>query len=137
MSASSRGKGGHRAWCADRLSEVRTLEVAGDAFERDEEERLVLLQRPADRAPLFAVEIFEARAVRQVARQLLDPLEVEEAAGQRVRPRLGDDVDDPAGGAAELGGGAGGNDLEFLDASSVMSTAARWPPACSPKKPLL
>ena len=34
---------------------------------------------------------------------------------RRVGAGLGDDVDDAAGGAAELGGGAGGDHLELLD----------------------
>ena len=46
--------------------------------------------------------------------QTFEPLVMEEAAVRLVGARLGDDVDDAAGGAPELGVGAAGDDLEFL-----------------------
>ena len=44
----------------------------------------------------------------------LEALVVEQAAVRLVGPRLRDDVDHAAGGAAELGVRAGGDDLELL-----------------------
>ena len=67
-------------------------------------ERLVLHERSADRAAeLLAVEIGERLAVRGVRGQPLEALVVEQAALDLVGARLGDHVDDAAGGAAELG----------------------------------
>ena len=102
---------------AELPAQVRPLEVAGDPFERGEEERLVLLDRPAERAaPLLAVEVFEAACRPTGRRSAL------RAAGsgsrlplRRVRPRLGDDVHHAAGRAAEFRRRAGGDHLEFLD----------------------
>jgi hypothetical protein len=62
---------------------------------------------------------------------------VEQRCRDLVGARLGDDVDDAAGGAAELGARAGGDDLELLDRVERDVDRARWPPTCSPKKPLL
>ena len=58
---------------------------------------------------------FELGPVREVAGESLEPLEVEGAAPERVRARLGDDVDDAAGRAAVFGRRAAGDDLELLD----------------------
>src|SRR6185437_3554568 len=46
--------------------------------------------------------------------QPLEPLEIEHAALDLIGARLGDDVDDAAGGAAVFGWGAGRHDLELL-----------------------
>ena len=106
----------HRARRADRLRQVRPLQVFVDALEGEEIKRLVPDQRPADGAArLRAAEIAERFAVRGVRRQSLEPLVVEQAALDLIGSRLGDDVDDAAGRAAELGAGAGGDHLEFLD----------------------
>ena len=51
----------------------------------------------------------------KLAGERFEPLEVEEAAAQRVGAGFGDDVDDAAGGAAELGRRSRRDDLEFLD----------------------
>ena len=85
-------------------AQVRTLEVPRDPFEGEKEERLVLLDRTADRpAELLAVEVVQRGAVGEIAGQRLEPLEVKERAVRLVRAGLGDDVDHAAGGAAELG----------------------------------
>jgi hypothetical protein len=61
------------------------------------------------------VKVRERLAVGGVRGEGFEPLEVEERAVELVGARLGDDVDDAPGGAAELGGGAGGDDLKLLD----------------------
>ena len=101
---------------AQRLAEVGALEVLVDVLERDEEEHPVALDGAAHRsAELFAMKVGGRRAVRGVRRQALQTLEVEQAAVQVVGARLRDDVDDAAGGAAELRVGPAGHDLELLD----------------------
>ena len=105
-----------RARRADRLRQVGALQVLADAFEGEEVERLVALHRPADRAAeLLAVEISERLAVGGVRRQPFEALMVEERSLHVVGARLGHHVDDAAGGAAEFGRRAVGDDLEFLD----------------------
>ena len=105
-----------RARRADRLRQVGALQVLADTLEGEEVERLVLRQRTADRAAeLFAMEIGERLAVRRLRREPFEALMMEQRARHLVRARLGDDVDDAAGGAAEFGAGAGGDHLKFLD----------------------
>ena len=76
---------------------------------------MVALDRAA-RCPaeLFAMKVGGRRAVRRVGRQPLQALEVEEAAVKIVRARLGDHVDDAAGGAAEFRVGPTRHDLKLL-----------------------
>ena len=100
---------------AERLAQVGPLEVLVDVLEREEVEHPVALDRPPQRsAELLAMEIGRRRAVRSVSGQSLQTLEMEHAAVQVIGSRLGDDVDDAPGGAAELRVGAAGHDLEFL-----------------------
>jgi hypothetical protein len=100
---------------AYRPAQIRAGEVAGDALDRAEEERLVLLERTAERAaPLFAVEAIEIAAVGQLARHRLVPLEIEQRAVRGVGARLRDHVDDAAGGASEFRRRAARDDLELL-----------------------
>ncbi len=111
-----RGIGDRARGVAELPAQVRTREVAGDPLDRSEEEGLVRLDRTAERAAeLLAVESIEVGAVRQLAGQRFEPLEVEQRAVRRVRARLRDHVDDAAGRAAELGRRAGRDHLEFLD----------------------
>ena len=109
------GRRGDRARRPDRAAEIGTQEVAGDSLDGAEEEGLVPLDRSAERpAELLAMKIRELAAVRQVAGQPLEPLEMEDRAVHVVRARLRDDVDHAARRPAELGGRAAGDHLEFL-----------------------
>ncbi len=107
---------GHRARrVPDLPAEVRPLEIAVDPFERDEQERLVFLERATERAaPLLAVELVERAPVRELARELLVPLKIEQASVRLVRAGLGDDVDHASRGAPEFRRGARRNHLELL-----------------------
>src|SRR5688572_2461012 len=107
---------GNRASRRTQLpAQVRPREVSSDPFERAEEERLVLSDRSSKRpAPLLAMEAVAVRAIRQLARQRLVPLKMEDTAVERVGARLGDDIDDAPGGAPEFRRCAGGDHLEFL-----------------------
>ena len=99
----------------ERLAEVGALQVLVDVLDRAEEEHPVALDGAANRpAELLAMEVGRRRAVGRVRGQALEALEVEQAAVQLVGARLRDDVDDAAGGAAELRVGTARHDLEFL-----------------------
>src|SRR5207237_7620675 len=101
---------------SNRLRQVRTQKILADAFEREEVEGLVPDDRAADRAAeLLAVKVVERLAVRRIRREPFDALVMEQRAGDLIRARLGDDVDDASGGMAELGAGAGGDHLKLLD----------------------
>ncbi len=66
---------------SDRASEIVAAEIAGDALEGDEIERLVPLDRAAERAAeLLAMKILQLRAIRQIAAHPLEPLEMEHAS---------------------------------------------------------
>src|SRR4029077_5524209 len=68
-----------------------------------EEEHFVLDDRSAERAAkLFALKIREGLAVRGARAEGLEALILEGASMQRIRPRLGNDVDDAAGGSAKF-----------------------------------
>ena len=100
----------------DDPAQVGPLEVAGDAFDGNEIERLVLSQRPADRAAeLLAMKILERAAIGELAGQGFDALKVEQAAVGLIGARLGDDVDHAAGCPPELRRRAARNDLELAD----------------------
>src|SRR5205085_3019042 len=76
---------------ADGVGEVRAREVLEYLLGGDEEERLILLYRPARvAAELLAVEVRQGLAVGRVRRQSFEPLEVEERAVELVGARLGD-----------------------------------------------
>jgi len=83
------------------------------------------------------MELVERRAIGELAGQRFETLEVEQVAVPVVRAGLRHDVDDAAGGAAEFAGAPLAMTWNSFTASSVISTAARCPPTCSPKKPLL
>src|SRR5438067_13201512 len=75
------GRTAHRTWSADGLREVRSLQVFTNAFDGDEEERLVLDQRTADGPTrLLPMKIVERLAVRGVRRESFEPLIVEQGA---------------------------------------------------------
>ena len=61
------------------------------------------------------MEVGEGGAVGGFAGEGFGALVVEETSVDVVGAGLGDDVDDAAAGAAELGVGTAGHDLEFLD----------------------
>ena len=123
---------------AELPAQVRPLEVAVDALERDEVERLVLLDRAADGAArLLAVELFELRAVREITGQPFEALEVEQAAVRLFVPDLVMTLTTPPAVRPYSAGAPLAITWNSLTASSVMSIDARWPPACSPKNPLL
>ncbi len=65
--------------------------------------------------PAFAPNCSRWKSVRGLPSEVFEPLEVEERAVELVRAALGDDVDDAAGRAAELGAGSGGDDLKLFD----------------------
>ena len=129
----------HRAGrIANLPPEVRPFEVARDPLERDEEERLVSFQRTAEgAAKLFAPEVFQAGAVRQVSGQGRDPLEVKKTSALLVRARLRDDVDDAPGRAAEFRRGAGGNHLELLDCFERDVHRGALPAGLFPEEPVV
>ncbi len=112
------GRNGRRrdgARRAEGASEIRTLEIAGDALDRPEEESLVALDRPANRAAeLLAMKVLEFRAVGQVAGEPFQSLEVEERSGDVVAARFGDHVHDTARRAAEFGRRAAGDHLKLF-----------------------
>jgi hypothetical protein len=60
------------------------------------------------------VEVVERRAVRQLAGQRFETLEMEHRAVPLIRPRLRDHVDDATRRASELGRRAAGNHLKLL-----------------------
>ena len=62
---------------------------------------------------------------------------MEHAAVRLIRARLGDDVDDAAAVRPNSALAPLATTWNSFTASSVMSIAARWPPSCSPKNPLL
>ena len=128
-----------RARRADRAPEIGTLEVAGDALDGAEEERLVPLERSAEGpAELLAMKILELAAVRQVAGQPLEPLEMEDACRARsLVPDLVITLTTPPAVRPNSAGAPLAITWNSFTASSVMSIGARWPPTCSPKKPLL
>ena len=81
-----------------------------------EEERLVAPDRAAGREPpLVARELGRVLAGDVRGVEAVVAVEVERAAAEAVGARAGDDVDDAALRAAELGLVAGGDDLELLD----------------------
>ncbi len=102
--------------CADWLAQVRARQVLKNLLKGDEEEGVVVLDRAADvAAELFAVKVRQRLAVGGVGGQGFQPLEVEKASVKFVGARLGDDVDDAARRAPELGGRARRDDLKLLD----------------------
>src|SRR6185295_14970913 len=103
-----------RTGCTDGLRQVRPQQVLPNALYCGEVKDLVLHHRTANRAAeLLAVKVLERLAVRGVRGQPLETLIVKQAAMRLVGPRLRDDVVHSSSGAAELGVGAGGDDLEF------------------------
>ena len=107
----------HRARRADRLRQVGPLQVLADAFERAEEERPC----PCTIGPpTVPPNCSRWKSVSGLPSDVFDVSpsrrwKWNSAAVQLVGARLGDDVDHAAGGAAELGVGAGGDHLELLD----------------------
>ena len=95
---------------------------------REEEERLVALDRPAERpAELVLAEVLVLGAVGVLAEQGAVAAEVERGALVPVGAALRHHVDEAAHGAAELGRGAVGDDLELLhrlEADDVLRTLA-------------
>ncbi len=114
-SAGTENRAGDAAGRPERDAEVLAREVFHDAFGGGKEEQLVLDDGPADgAAELVAAEARERRAVRGCGGQRFGA-EIFEGAGVNViGAGLGDDVDHAAGGAAEFGVGAAGDDLELL-----------------------
>ena len=99
--------------CRPRFGRVKLPVIPSSAPKKNA--LSVLIGPPNRAAELLAVEPIQVAAVRELAGQRLEPLEVEQRAVRRVRARLRDHVDDAAGGAAEFGRRAGRDDLEFLD----------------------
>src|SRR5262249_29840249 len=92
------------------------LTLFADALRGAEEEGALFNYRGAEReAVVVALELRrgEARAVRTV--EGVVPVEERGDAVPVVRPALGDDVDDAAGGVAELSLGAGRQPLKLGD----------------------
>ena len=132
------GSGDRACRVAELAPQVRAGEVAGDPLERAEEERLVRLDRAAERAAeLLAVEAIQVAAVRELAGERLEPLEVEQRAVRGVGARLRDHVDDAAGGAAELCRRAGRDDLEFLDRVERDVDGCALPSRLFPEEPVV
>src|SRR5439155_26387637 len=106
----------YRARRAYGRRQVRSLQILPDAFHGEEEKRLVLLERAANRsAELLAVKVGERLVVRCVRRQAFETLVVKHRASDLVSARLGNDVDDAAGRVAERRACPRGDDLELLD----------------------
>ena len=118
-----------------RFGRVKSPVIPSKAPKKNE---LVALDRSAGRAAeLLAVEVLELGAVRQIAGERLEPLEVEQAAVQPLVPDLVMTFTTPPAVRPNSAGAPVAMTWNSLTASSVMSIGARCPPACSPKKPLL
>ena len=124
---------------AELPAEVRTLEVAGDALDRDEVERLV--------APASARRWCRRTARGETSRAWCRPRDRRSAPSSRWKwnrlpcvslvPDLVITLTTPPAVRPNSAGAPLAITWNSLTASSVMSIAARWPPTCSPKNPLL
>src|SRR6266849_184024 len=116
VTAGAEHRAGDAAGSSERDTEVLAGEVFANTFASGEEEQLVLDKRAAEAAAeLVAAEIIERLAVGGGGGEGFRAEVLKGAAVNVVGARLGDDVDDPACGAAEFGIGAAGHHLEFSD----------------------